>query len=312
MNKASTVPPRDRRRLRATAARVIEDVLGAPPRRVTSQPGGASNFVFRVDHPEGEFIVRLGPAPDSLERFRKEQWAVAQARGAGVPTADIIVVGDSAVGQPYMVSRRTPGQEASLHPERLSILREMGRVAARVHSVATTGYGHLTRQVDGSFTGRATWRDFLESEIALPARLEILATHAMLPAATIAELRAILEAGPDADLSPVLNHGDLRLKNVLVDEAGKLSALIDWEHSLSMVAPAWEFALALHDLSIDDKQEFLRGYGASGAQLRDTARFTKALNLINYAPYVERHAADAEWLERCRVRLSGALDLYSL
>jgi aminoglycoside phosphotransferase (APT) family kinase protein len=53
----------------------------------------------------------------------------------------------------------------------------------------------------------------------------------------------------------------MRLKNVMVDEAGKITAVIDWEFCSSNVAPYWD--LALHDLSVDAKQAFLGGYGVS-------------------------------------------------
>jgi hygromycin-B 4-O-kinase len=50
------------------------------------------------------------------------------------------------------------------------------------------------------------------------------------------------------------------------------------------------------------------------ARLGEIAPHLKALNLLNYAPYLQRaaEAGDAVQLERCRIRLSGALDLYSL
>jgi hypothetical protein len=40
----------------------------------------------------------------------------------------------------------------------------------------------------------------------------------------------------------------------------------------------------------------------------------KALNIINYAPFVERASAvgDAARLQQYRTRLAGALDLFSL
>jgi hygromycin-B 4-O-kinase len=44
------------------------------------------------------------------------------------------------------------------------------------------------------------------------------------------------------------------------------------------------------------------------------AKLMKAINVVNYAPVVEGLAksGDAAGLERCRMRLRGALDLFSL
>ncbi|HVG38630.1 MAG TPA: phosphotransferase, partial [Pyrinomonadaceae bacterium] len=110
------------------------------------------------------------------------------------------------------------------------------------------------------------------------------------------------------------NHGDLRLKNVLVGDGGKINAIIDWENCTSNLAPQWELSLALHDLNIDEKQEFLAGYGLSSKEIERAAPLMKALNLINYVPYLEElfKAKDKAQIEQYRLRLSGAFDLYSI
>lgn len=101
--------------------------------------------------------------------------------------------------------------------------------------------------------------------------------------------------------------------NLLVDKAGEVFALIDWEHCLSG-PPSWDLSLALHDLSTDQKQALLAGYGVSDEESRALAPGWRALNFINYAPFIERALEEGkeDELNRFRIRLSGALDLYSL
>jgi aminoglycoside phosphotransferase (APT) family kinase protein len=113
---------------------------------------------------------------------------------------------------------------------------------------------------------------------------------------------------------PKLNHGDIRLKNVIVDEQGKISAVLDWEKCISNLAPHWELALALHDLGIDEKQTFLEGYGLAEKKIREIAPLIKAFNIVNYAPEIERLAQlkETAQLEQYRTRLSGVLDLFSV
>ena len=117
------------------ARRLVERLLGAEPRRVVSQTGGLSNYVFRVDHPEGDFVVRISPEPAGLHEFLKEQWAAAKARDVGIPTPEILEVGSEVVPYPYMISRAVAGREATFHPDRARILREMGRLGALVNSI---------------------------------------------------------------------------------------------------------------------------------------------------------------------------------
>lgn len=298
---------------KAMARRIIEHHFGAKPRRIEHQGSGLSNFVFLVHHAEGDFVVRISPDPTRINAFIKEQWAVTKAHEAGVPTAEILEVGNSVIPHPYMVARRVQGRDAIEHPERLAILREMGRYAALINSIATTGFGSVFDWSSNQLSRNATWKEYLHGELRLDARLEILRKQRMLSPLKLKTLRAILEKAAKRSAKPALNHGDIRLKNVMVDEAGKITALIDWEHCVSHLAPQWELSLALHDLSIDEMQEFLAGYGLPAKQLLAMAPVIKALNVINYAPHIERAAEmnDRAQLEEFRVRLSGALDLYS-
>ena len=64
--------------------------------------------------------------------------------------------------------------------------------------------------------------------------------------------------------------------------------------------------------AIDAKQAFLEGYGLSPRQVIAMAPVLRALNVINYAPAVARAAGNREKLEQFRLRLAGALDLYTL
>ena len=52
----------------------------------------------------------------------------------------------------------------------------------------------------------------------------------------------------------------------------------------------WELSLALHDLSIDEKQVFLEGYGLAEKKFREMRRSSKHSNIINYAPEIGRLA----------------------
>jgi hygromycin-B 4-O-kinase len=298
---------------KAMARRITQHHFGTKSHRIEHQESGLSNFVFVIHHAEGEFVVRISPDPTRINAFIKEQWAVGKACEAGVPTAEILEVGNSVIPHPYMIARRARGRDATEHPERLAILREMGRYAALINAIRTTGFGSVFDWSNNQLSRNATWKEYLHAELRLDARLEILRKRRMLTAPRLKTLRAILEKAGTRATKPALNHGDIRLKNTMVDDAGKITAIIDWEDCVSHLVPQWELSLALHDLSIDEKQQFLSGYGLSEKQLIALSPVVKALNVINYAPHIE-HAAernDRAQLEQFRARLSGALDLYS-
>ena len=281
------------------------------PRRVAHKTSGLSNFVFEVTHAEGDFIVRISPEPTRINSFIKEQWAQNKAREAGVPVPEILEVGSHVINQPFMISRVVEGCEATFHKKRFEIVREMGCRAALINSIKTKGFGETFDWSSNQLSHNETWREFLENEWRFEEKLAALEKRKMLDAAKAKKIRKILiDAGRQ---NPALTHGDIRLKNVMVNDEGKITAFLDWENAASNLAPAWELSIALHDLSIDEKQLFLEGYGLKEKEIAELMPLIRAINFVNYAPEVERLAMekDKEHLEKLQTRLSGALDLYS-
>ncbi|MBA2481136.1 MAG: aminoglycoside phosphotransferase family protein [Planctomycetes bacterium] len=308
------VGPTAERRMTLHAVREIaRQHLGSAPTRIAELSGGLSNEVFRLEHRRGRFVVRLGRSPATYEGYLKEQWAVARAGTVGVPTPAIIHVGNDIGPAPYMLSRSVNGREAWRHPDRSAVLRAMGAMLARIHRVRTAGYGSAFDRAVRRLGGPTRWRDFLDHELRIDDRLAALSRHRLLPPRKLRRLRDVLESGPRASVRTVLNHGDMRLKNVLVDARGAIATILDWDQAYSNV-PHWDLAIALHDLTIDEKDELLAGYGMSASAFALAAPLIAALNLINYGAHLP--AADAGdrqvRLDRLRRRLSGALDLYSL
>lgn len=304
---------REIKRAKETACEVIAHHFGSKkPRRIEHKSAGLSNFVFAVSHAEGDFIVRISPEQTRIDSFIKEQWAQNKARAAGVPVPEILEVG--IIDQPFMISRVVGGEQATFHPQRWEIVKEMGRYAALIHTIETKGFGSTFDWSNNRLSRNESWEEFLENELKFEEKLETLARRKMIPAARIKKIRRILLSAAGEKTKTVLNHGDMRLKNVMVDDQGRITAFLDWEHAMSNIAPVWEFSISLHDFSIDEKQLFLKGYGLKEKKIAELMPAVKAINLINYAPQVERLAIekDAEHLEKYRTRLSGALDLYSL
>lgn len=299
-------------RARRLAAAVVEHHFGKPAKRFKHRASGLSNFVFQAEHADGPLVIRIADKPERLDAFIKEQWAIRRAADAGVPTADVLQVGNDVIGVPYMIARRVPGEEAIHHPGRLDVLREMGRYTALINSVPTTGFGQTFDWSANRLSRNDSWAAFLKNELRLEQRLETLARHRMLPPKSLRKLRGLLQQIGDKRRRPTLNHGDMRLKNVIADERGTIVAIIDWEECCSQVAPYWDVSLALHDLSIDAKQAFLEGYGLSPRQLVTMAPFIRALNVINYTPAVAKAAANKAQLDQFRARLAGAFDLYTI
>ena len=306
-------PTREVNKFKELARRVIKHHFGTAARRIEFKSSGLTNFVFAVKHEDGKFVVRISPEPGRLNLFIKEQWAQKAAREAGAPVPEILEVGAEVIPFPYMISTAVDGVEATHHPKRLEILNEMGRVAAEVNKIKTNGFGETFDWSENRLSRNNNFKEYLQNEYCYAAKLRTLEKHKVLAPSRAKKIRSIFNAAEKTKPKPVLNHGDLRLKNVIVDEDGKIQAILDWESSTSNIAPHWELSIALHDLCIDGAQHFLDGYGIKSAKLKSIMPLIKAFNITNYASAIEEivRSKDKARLEQYRLRLSGALDLYS-
>lgn len=295
------------------AGRVLKHLLGKAPRRVTPLAGGLSNFVFEAAGPGGPLVIRLSADPAKIKGYLKEQWAMARAREQGVPVPEVLEIGTAPIPFPYMVSRKVEGTEATHHPERFRVLHEMGRLARLIHAVPTSGFGNTFDWSGNQLSRSESWADYLRREYQGEDRLALLERLDMLPARGLKALRATWREVLRWEPEPALNHGDLRLKNVVVGRDATVAAVLDWEFCTSHPAPYWDLSIALHDLSVDAKEVFLDGYGMTPRELLEAAPVLRLFNLLNYTAAAERaeRERDRKTLDRLRARLHGALDLHA-
>ena len=300
------------RHYRRLAKRIVEHHFGQPPNRIVYKRSGLTNYVFVINHVEGQFVVRISPEEQKIEAFRKELWATQKVREAGVPSPEVLAVGN--VGsEPYMITRRVTGAEATHHARRGHIVHEMGSYAQVINSIKTANFGSNFDWTTNE-PKHNTWAEYLDNEWQIEQRLGVFAEHKMLSSHQLQKLRQIVDDTRSSHMQPSLNHGDLRLKNVIVDDDGEIAAILDWEDCLSTIAPAWDLSISLHDLSIDEKHLFIEGYGLDLEQVEEMSALVKAINILNYSDAIAQAAEtdDHKGLAEFRLRLSGALDLYSL
>ncbi|GAB2888461.1 phosphotransferase family protein [Nocardioides pacificus] len=188
--------------------------------------GGASRqtWTFEVDAPDGghrQLILRRDPPSEPRpEEMSREAAALAAARRHGVPGPDLIdfSADPGPLGAPYLLMTFVPGETIArriLRDDRYAGARDvlaadLGAAAARIHQVPLSEVPLIPHI------------DTLED---LRARYD--ATGVARPVLDLA-LRWLEDHRPPVTGAPVLVHGDFRLGNVIVDEAG-LAAVLDWE-----------------------------------------------------------------------------------
>lgn len=296
------------------ARKVVKHHFGKSLEKIEFKPAGKTNFVFDVVTKDGNFIIRIANTRAKLNDFMKEQWASQKALSIGVPVPEILEVGHEIIPLPYMLQQKIEGEVAMHHPDRLKILQKLGKYARMIHTIPTTGFGKVFDWSKNKLSKKKTWVEFLEKELLVAEGLKFLQENDILPKKKINRLNKEYEKLKKWKITPSLNHCDLRLKNVIVNEKGEIKAIIDWEDCSSNCAPYWDLSIALHDLSIDGKQKFLEGYELDLEEFRKKSFALTIFNIINYIPALQRIIAkkDKSRLAFYKLRLDGAMDLFSI
>jgi aminoglycoside phosphotransferase (APT) family kinase protein len=297
---AAILPDADE--LRRALQSAAEEHYGHPVEIDGPRPllGGASRELWAFDalveaerHP---LVLRRDPpgVEDPAARAREAQ-ALAAAGRHGVPVPALLWVHDDG----GMVMQRLEGETIArriLREERFATARarlvgEVARAAAAAHAVPLDEVALLAEAApEGALPGSAP--------SAPPAEPAVAALGEQL--GRMGEPHPALELGvrwlrahlPEP-VEPALVHGDLRLSNVMVDEAGLVGAL-DWElchlgdpaEDLGwMCIRSWRFGNDdLPALGCGTRDELLEAYAAAGGRevTRDELRFWEAFGNVRW------------------------------
>lgn len=202
--------------------------------------GGASRQTYSIDLTgvrEGEtihqgVIVRCDPVESLIDTERKVEFAAIRSmEGVDIPVPKALYLEEdpSHLGAPFFVMERVevgvpaaPFQLDALDPHRETLGRQMFRQMGRIAAVDPAGTP-LAEVIDSPALD-ACWSrelDYWEGEIDRHARKpEPIAKAA---------IRHLRRNPPPAAQKLSIVHGDYRIGNFLHNEAGKITAVLDWE-----------------------------------------------------------------------------------
>nr|WP_233608457.1 phosphotransferase family protein [Nocardia stercoris] len=207
--------------------------LVAGPLRGQLIAGGRSNLTFEVTDGKSAWIVRrppLGHVLATAHDMGREYRVMTALRDTEVPVpATYALCEDPEIlGAPFYVMELVPGipyraaaELVPLGPDRTAaISAEVVDTLAALHRVdpQAVGLGEFGRP-DG----------FLERQVRRWRKQLDASRSRDLPAAD--ELHALLAKHQPPQSPTGIVHGDYRLDNVLVDDADRITAVIDWEMS---------------------------------------------------------------------------------
>lgn len=195
--------------------------------------GGRSNLTYDVTDGTGRWVVRrppLGHVLATAHDMAREHRVLTALHPTPVPVPRTLLLctDETVLGAPFYVMEyvpgtvyRTAGQLAPLGPARTrAVVEGLVDTLVRLHEVdpAEAGLAGFGRP-DG----------FLERQLRRWGKQLDASRSRELPG--IDELHDALARDLPPAAAPAVVHGDYRLDNVLVDAAGTVTAVLDWEMS---------------------------------------------------------------------------------
>jgi aminoglycoside phosphotransferase (APT) family kinase protein len=265
-----------------TLAGLVLAHVGADPASLRFAPvrTGKHNTSYWVDTDRGRFVLRIAPPDDAgflfYERLMMRQepalHALIRARTT-IPVAEIVGhdFGRTAIDRDYVLMAGLPGTPlsdlAGLTPSQLErALVQTGEYLRQLHALTAAGclgldaeaYGYLGAhrpmdpQPTWSAAFRVMWNKLLDDVVACGSYTRDEAQG----------LRDLLDAyiGEfDRPVVPCLLHMDVWAQNILLDGAGNVTGLVDFDRAL------WgdvEIEFAVLDYCGISEPAFWEGYGA--------------------------------------------------
>ena len=240
---------------------------GTPP-RLEPIPTGHFNDSWWVTAGGQQFVLRVAPSDTTPMLFyerdmmRQEPALHALLRDrTSVPVPRVIAFDDSrrVIDRDFLLIERLPGRPLSAvrGVDPAPVLEQVGRCLSDVHAIHATEYGYLGEH--RPMPPQSCWADaFILMWSKLIDDIEATGQYNRTQAEAVRGLAGRYRSSFDRPISASLLHMDVWAQNILVDGAGHLCGLLDWDRAL------WgdvEIEFAVLDYCGISTPAFWRGYG---------------------------------------------------
>jgi len=244
---------------------------------------GKFNTSFFVDADKEQLVLRIAPPSHSVFVFYERDMMRQEPdihrivlSQTSVPVPRILVYDDSheIIDRDFLIMECLPGRPLTeMHGlPNDAVLRQVGGYLAQVHSLTEDQYGYLGAH--RPMEPQSNWADAFE--IMWNKMIDDIVEVRYYDAPESVMMRSLLDQYIglfDRPVSASLLHMDIWHQNILVNKAGKVTALLDWDRAL-WGDPEIEFAVL--DYCGISEPAFWEGYG----QPRDTSDAAKIRQVI--------------------------------
>jgi HAD superfamily hydrolase (TIGR01509 family) len=257
------------------------------PNEITPVRTSSMSKVYELLVPDREpLMIQLNSFLPRAALYEMTGQVLGDIRSQGIPAPEVVSVGTDPISFAYIMYKKIPGMTADVFPgDKSAIWRKAGEYARHINSFAGPGYGRLWYWENNPQTHYDTWQEYITKEMA---RI----THPELDPLLEPEHRELMREIIDR-IEPMrewrfparLIHGDLILDNIIVDDAGDIQGIIDWDEMRFARAPHHELAFTTAWISEQERNEFLAGYGISRDEWRDMQTDIEMIQLLMFADY---------------------------
>jgi Ser/Thr protein kinase RdoA (MazF antagonist) len=278
--------------------RMVAAHLALDPDRLAFEPirSGKHNTSYYVQGAGREMVLRISPPDDAGFLFYERRMMAQEPQihdllraETTVPVAQILAYDASRqwLDRDYLLMERLPGRplsEADLPRRRLDgVLEQVGGYLAQMHALVADRYGYLgahhpmSPEPTWAEAFALMWNKLLDDVVACGG-------YSPEEAGALRRLLEVYHPHFDRSVPAALLHMDVWSQNILVDDAGRVTGLVDLDRAL------WgdpEIEYAVLDYCGISEPAFWQGYGRQRdtsfpAQIR--ARFYLLYEVQKYIP----------------------------
>jgi len=215
-----------------------------------------------------------------------------------VPGPEVFAVG-VADGAAYMIESFVEGAAGDELPPSAAprVWRKLGEYARAIHTIETDGFGvNLPDFTSGD--ARGGWLRYVDYNVESLNERDELLRLGVLEWEQSARVRAIFEELRSREFRFGVNHGDLSLKNTIVDDAGRVH-LLDWGTAFADIVPHHDLVQLLKEQLTKGEPDdaglaaFLEGYGMAREEYEallpelESVLLLRSFDLVRFA--IDRH-----------------------
>ncbi|WP_256710532.1 aminoglycoside phosphotransferase family protein [Paenibacillus sp. FSL H8-0548] len=241
---------------------------------------GFVNQVCVVETESRKVVVRMNDA-GTYPSYVKEKWCIEQAAAIGIPGPEVLSIGivDETA---YMIQAFVDGDNGvDSTVLKSDIWRQLGKYAKRIHSIQVKGYGeNLIDPVRGEFHSPphagsdGSWLGYVQYNINSLTEYDRLIELGVITRMKSQKVRKLFENLKKENFRFGLIHGDISLKNTIVNQTGQV-ILLDWGNAEVRTVPHGDIICVMQCQMLDGNpnaeefKAFLDGYVISAEDLAD-------------------------------------------